>query len=140
MTGPVTDGMIANDAVSLYPAAMNRLKYLPDITTYQMLEEVSFDSLSVYPHYIIVCDIYIPKELQFSPIPVKMLNNAYGDLMNIKGGDKIKGCFYATGNFYNQSYNEIDIGELIKIGGKVLKVHSAMVFTGSIINFLKPFV
>lgn len=34
MTGPVTDGMIANDAVSLYPAAMNRLKYLPDITTY----------------------------------------------------------------------------------------------------------
>lgn len=66
-----------------------------------MLEDVKYEDLAQYPHYIIKCDIYIPKELHFIPIPVKMTTAEYAKIMGIKGGDKIKGSFYATGNFIN---------------------------------------
>lgn len=49
-------------------------------------------------------------------------------------------CFYVKGLLKEQYYNDIDIGEIIRFGGTVLKIHEGIGFPNSIESPFIPFV
>lgn len=96
------ESIIPFDANGLYATVMSDISIMfPDINSYKFIENCNNltidDIASQYKHYIIECDIYIPKELKFIPISTK---NESGSIVR-----------YNTGSFKNQVYNDIDISE-----------------------------
>jgi hypothetical protein len=47
---------------------------------------------------------------------------------------------YNTGYFYNETYNDVDISEMIKVGIEIRNIHYAMVFNNSIPNILSEYI
>lgn len=82
--GNITDGMTAFDATSLYPSAMKTLESLPDLESYEMLINPTFNEVYKYKHFVIKCDIHIPEHLKFVPIPVKLTNKEYAEMNSIQ--------------------------------------------------------
>lgn len=107
------------DANSLYGSVMaNKDLLFPDINSFQTIkinnENNSYEYFkNNYKHFILQCDIFVPKDLKFIPISIK---------------DSKKGCYYRTGYHYNQTYNDVDILEAYKCGIKITNIHKAMVF------------
>lgn len=99
------------DANGLYASVMSDESItFPAIESMHVLksEHLSFNEVNTYPHFIIECDIDMPK-VAFIPLAVKL--------------PKTTGCRYQTGKSYNQIFNDIDIKEGLKIGMKILKIH-----------------
>lgn len=114
------------DANGLYSSVMSdETITFPDINSTTILTNVSFEEVIKHKHYIIECDIDMPK-VCFIPLAIKKPDQ--------------KGCFYQTGKAYNQIYNDVDIQEGLKVGMKILRVHWAMIFNKSIPNILAPFI
>lgn len=67
---------MAFDATSLYPSAMYQAESFPDLETVEIIDVAVFD-IEKYKHYIIKCDIYLPEELEFIPIPYKEGGRCY---------------------------------------------------------------
>lgn len=115
------------DANSLYGSVMaNKDLQFPDINSFETInitqQNNSYEFFkNKYSHFILECDIFVPKNLQFIPISIK---------------DSKKGCYYRTGYHYNQCYNDIDILEAYKCGIRITNIHKAMVFKNSIDNVL----
>ena len=76
------------------------------------------------PFYILKCDVYLPKKLEFIPVPFKLNGN----------------CYYKSGMLRNQYYNSVDIAEIIRFGGKVVNIYSGIAFSNSIKNPFRDFI
>ena len=84
--------LMAFDATSLYPSAMAKFDSYPDLNTAEHIDVTNFD-FDCGRHYIIECDVYLPQELTFIPVPYKREGM----------------CYYETGFLRGQTYNDIDI-------------------------------
>ncbi len=112
---------MAFDGTSLYPSAMKEADSFPDLTSaYLVQNDFDFDA----EHFIIKCDVFLPKNLEFIPVPYK------------KDGK----CYYIKGMLEEQYYNDVDIKEIIRFGGKIIKVHEGIAFSRSMENPFKTFI
>lgn len=111
-----TNPLIAFDANSLYPTVMKNIKEFPDIyNSEKILSDTSYESIvSKYKFYILCCDVYLP-HMYFIPVP------------NKKEGEA--SCFYNYGNLKQQTYNDVDIGEIYRCGGYITKIYYGLGFT-----------
>lgn len=84
----------------------------PDIESAQIVENITFDELNKFPHYIAEVDISINCKSNFVPIAVRN----YSDQAYAGGFEGSNGCKYLNGNFKNQVYNDQDIRESMRFG------------------------
>jgi hypothetical protein len=116
------DVLMAFDATSLYPSAMFEAESFPDLLSARIVDERF--NIETAKHFILTCDVYLPEHLEFIPVPCKI--------------DGL--CYYMKGMLRNQTYNDIDIKEIIRFGGRITKVHEGIEFTESMENPFKPFI
>lgn len=105
--------LISIDNNSEYPAAMTIFTYptsKPKLIPKAKLE--SFDEVNKYPAYIITCDIEIPN-----------IRYAF-HLFRVNGAL----IFPSNKIMRNQTFNSVDIRNMLKSGYKVVKVHTGVYF------------
>ena len=77
------DILMAFDATSLYPSAMKLIKTFPDLRTARHIKG-DFD-INTNRHYVIHCDVFLPKELTFIPVPYKIDNECHYRTGHLRG-------------------------------------------------------
>lgn len=98
--------------------------FLKDSISWEYLQ-----SLGV-PNWVCHCDVYIPENICFIPIQYKEYDIS---------GNKKK-CLYCTGTLSNMWLCDIDMKEIIRYGGSVIRIHSAMIWTKNIPNPFKDII
>ena len=80
----------------------------------------------MYKFYILEVDLFVPNDLQFIPISLKIPGEV--------------GCFYMYGEHKNQHFCDVDLAEAERVGIQIKYVHQGIGFTEHIDNFLSQYI
>ena len=123
------DYQISFDATSLYPSAMYlpHASYLDAENTFALTSDqcATFNPQEwTTKKFIIECDLYAPKDLQFVPLAFKTEFGAQ----------------FSTGNLRNMVINDVDLFECFRFGYELKKVYQGIWSEPIKFQFMKDFV